>query len=303
MSGEGGLHVSESHLACGWPLRSHRGRFSWRSRRPDRAFTLLELLVVIAIIAVLLAVLLPALSGARGEGTKTKCLSNLHALGQALIIYSMDDARGYTSPVHPRAEYDWLYDGEYEYGGATGIGVMADPDFLAENRILNRYIYGTGPMTRFELYQCPTDEGVQPAPVDFEPFFFTPESVNKPTYYSAGTSYRLNNHIDFLGKTPYTEYFYGPYLRPSTRVPETSQTVILEETVAEAAKWNAPTYRTMGWHRKANTFNVAFVDGHSAAIRLAGQSDLSGHYPNYWVLRGESWRMDCYPEPPVKDLP
>ena len=144
------------------------------------AFTLLELLVVIAITAVLLAVLLPALSGARAEGTKAKCLSNLHALGQALITYSMDDVRGYTSPVHPRAEIEWFYDGEYEYGGSTGVGIMGDPDFRAENRILNRYIFGSGPMSRFELYQCPTDQGVQVAPVDFEPSFFLAATINKP---------------------------------------------------------------------------------------------------------------------------
>ena len=267
------------------------------------AFTLLELLVVIAIIALLMAVLLPALSGARNEGLKAKCLSNLHALGQALITYSIEDASGYTSPVHPKAETDWWFDGEYEYGGATGVGVMADPDFWAENRILNRYLYGSGSKMSFELYQCPTDAGVQPAPVNFEPFFLVPPAVNTSIFHSAGTSYRLNNHIDFLGQTPYTQYFYGPYMRPQTRVPEPSLTVILEETVTEVAKWNQPTYTTTGWHFKRNRFNVAFVDGHSSTIYLAGQRDMSAQYPNYWVLRGEGWRMDCYPEPPIEDKP
>jgi prepilin-type processing-associated H-X9-DG protein len=282
--------------------------FGPRNRTPQlaaepRGFPLLDLLVVVAIIAVLISVLLPALSGARREGTKAKCLSNLHALGQALITYSIDDASGYTSPIHPKAETEWWYDGEYEYGGGTGVGVMADPDFLAENRILNRYIFGSGAKYPLELYQCPTDKGVQPAPVDFEPFYFTAPAIGKPIWYSTGTSYRLNNQIDFLGQTPYTEYFYGPYMRPATRVPAPSQTVILEETVAEVAKWNSRTYITMGWHNKANSFNVAFVDGHSSVFYLQGQLDLSNQYPNYWVLRGDNWRMDCWPEKPIKDLP
>jgi len=85
-------------------------------------------------------------------------------------------------------------------------------------------------------------------------------------------------------------------------VPDPSQTVILEETVAEAAKWNAPTFPVMGWHRKANVFNVSFVDGHSSPIHLGGQTNLSGSYPGYWVLRGDGWRMDCYPDPPIRDL-
>ena len=123
-----------------------------------RAFTLLELLVVIAIITVLLGVLLPALSSARSEGTKAKCLSNLHALGQALFTYSLDDASGYTSPIHPQAETHWLYDGEYEYGGKTGIGVYGHKDFIAENRILNNYLDGGGGNVPFELFEGPTAE-------------------------------------------------------------------------------------------------------------------------------------------------
>lgn len=268
-----------------------------------RGFTLLELLVVIAIIAVLISILLPVLSNARAEGQKTKCLTNLRSLGQALATYSIDDASGYTAPVHPRAEYDWYFDGEYEYGGRTGLGVFADPDFREENRILNRYIFGFANNVPKELYECPTDQGVKNAPVNFENFFITGEGRDKPVSEGTGTSYRLNNHIDFLGRTPYTQYFYGPYLRPRTRVPNTSETVLLEETVAEVAKWNAPDYVTNGWHRKVNKFNVTFVDGHASVIHLAGQSDLSGTYPDYWVLRGDGWRMDCWPEPPVLDKP
>ncbi|MCB9852977.1 MAG: prepilin-type N-terminal cleavage/methylation domain-containing protein [Phycisphaerales bacterium] len=266
-----------------------------------RGFTLLELLVVIAIIALLISILLPVLANARAEGQKAKCLSNLRALGQALATYSIDDSSGYTAPVHPRAEHDWLYDGEYEYGGRTGLGVFGNPDFHEENRILNRYIFGFSNKVPKQLFECPTDQGIEDAPVDFEHFFITGEGKGKPVWEGTGTSYRLNNHIDFLGQTPYTQYFYGPYLRPRTRVPSTSDTVLLEETVAEVAKWNAPTYSTNGWHRKSNKFNVTFVDGHASVINLAGQSNLSGDYPNYWVLRGDGWRMDCWPEPPIKD--
>jgi prepilin-type N-terminal cleavage/methylation domain-containing protein len=272
-----------------------------------RAFTLIELLVVIAIIAVLLSVLLPALASARAQGTKAKCLANLHALGKAFAIYSMDDERGFTSPVHPAAETDWIWDGEYEYGGKTGLGVFGHEDFWADNRVLNRYMFGSGGSTPFELFQCPTDTGIQPAPVDFEDFFFDPVARSKQVHESTGTSYRLNNHIDFLGTSglpgEFSQYFYGPYLRPRSRVPEPSKTVILEETVAEVSKWNEPTYRTMGWHRKVNVFMVSFIDGHASSIYLAGQNYPADDYPDYWVLRGEGWRMDCYPEPRVYDKP
>ena len=53
-------------------------------------FTLMELLVVIAIIAVLISFLLPALSQARRESNKAKCLAALRDLGQAFNIYATE---------------------------------------------------------------------------------------------------------------------------------------------------------------------------------------------------------------------
>ena len=53
----------------------------------SRAFTLVELLVVLAVIAILASLLLPALSKAKEAGRGTACLSNLHQIGLALQIY------------------------------------------------------------------------------------------------------------------------------------------------------------------------------------------------------------------------
>jgi prepilin-type N-terminal cleavage/methylation domain-containing protein/prepilin-type processing-associated H-X9-DG protein len=65
--------------------------------KAKRAFTLLELLVVIAIIVILAALLLPALSRAKGAARRVSCASNLHQLGVALRLY-VDDFRKY--PVY-----------------------------------------------------------------------------------------------------------------------------------------------------------------------------------------------------------
>ena len=56
-----------------------------------RAFTLVELLVVIGIIALLIGILLPVLSQARKAGRATVCLSNLRQVHAAFVLYGNDN--------------------------------------------------------------------------------------------------------------------------------------------------------------------------------------------------------------------
>lgn len=59
-------------------------------RQSSRAFTLIELLTVLAIIALLLALLLPALAAAKERGRRVACMSNLRQIFSHLGAYGAD---------------------------------------------------------------------------------------------------------------------------------------------------------------------------------------------------------------------
>jgi prepilin-type processing-associated H-X9-DG protein len=69
-------------------------------RNASRAFTLLELLVVISIIFILAALLLPSLSRTKQKAQQINCVSNLHQLGVALQNFVTDN-HAYPSYMGP----------------------------------------------------------------------------------------------------------------------------------------------------------------------------------------------------------
>jgi prepilin-type N-terminal cleavage/methylation domain-containing protein/prepilin-type processing-associated H-X9-DG protein len=67
-----------------------------RNRRASAgAFSLIELLVVLAVIVILAGLLLPALARSKAAGQSAKCLSNLRQMAIAAHIYVSDNADSY----------------------------------------------------------------------------------------------------------------------------------------------------------------------------------------------------------------
>ncbi len=78
------------------------------NRRRARAFTLIEVLVVVSIIAVLAGLLLTSLSSITKSGDDTKCVSNLRQVAMAVNAYASDNDDTLPGPL-TRGQYPFFH--------------------------------------------------------------------------------------------------------------------------------------------------------------------------------------------------
>ncbi len=323
-------------------------RFGCGARK--RAVTLMEATVGVASVTVLMAMLVPAMGEARRQGKQVHCLGNMRQIGEASAIYAAADANEFLVPAHPLVEVASRSLGTYAWGGKSGAGSPAageDPTSsqwgtLAgagpATRPLNQVIYGSvfpdhrdNPGTfgvnwiddtqlDLDVYRCPGDYG-------YTGYHYSSWRDSKLTSYDHyGNSYAANTSWIGVSGGGCRLESNSPFLRPASRVPVPSRTIMyLENSGNFAPRRNygidgcaslsgsntGSTTPIHGWHGRDFEFNTTFVDGHAATIVIDGHLHPQPHlgrYPNqndwsYWhcvIMRGPDWQIDTLPASPVR---
>jgi prepilin-type N-terminal cleavage/methylation domain-containing protein/prepilin-type processing-associated H-X9-DG protein len=250
--------MARSRLRSGWS--------------PRRAFTLIELLIVVAIIGILLALLMPAVQKMRESAHRTKCQNNLKQLALACHSYHDiflsfppgnrnrgGDKGSWMFATLPYAEQDNLYKqvtalrtaggGDYESPGWTmELAVMAgllphklpysrcpSDDGEPENPRYSNYIGSSGPQCNFG--NCGYDPfqrycNGQDAPL------VPPPLITYPGYdpsMSWGDTTDASLIRGMFGRGPARDN--GPAIRLGQVLDGTSTTILLGETLPEQCEF------------------------------------------------------------------
>lgn len=208
-----------------------RGRRSITPDDPDfRAFSLMELLVVVAIVGVLAALLLPTLGNGKAQARRVQCVSQLGQWGKALHLYASenDDAtprRG--QGVRPLTRLDRPEDWFNALPGELGIQGFGDHIRSA----------GTNQNSPPAMYVCPD---AKPAP---QRHFLT---------------YAMNMYLSPSSL---------PAPHQLSKIPTSSQVVFMTDGgIGYSSAFPAVAeYSPQARHR--GSANLAFVDGHVAGFK------------------------------------
>jgi prepilin-type N-terminal cleavage/methylation domain-containing protein/prepilin-type processing-associated H-X9-DG protein len=186
----------------------------------SRAFTLVELLVVIGIIAILVGLLLPALNRARDSANTVKCASNLRTIGQGLAQY-LDDYNGF---------YPVAYDYNRTQANVLNIpaGIEQPPWATSGYVHWSSFIYGHKDLGMnypnvyestfgWEAFQCPSiDQGGLPPDEPSAQMIETGQNYDPangsnpllPDYQAPRMAYTANEAV--MGRNKFVPGFGNP---------------------------------------------------------------------------------------------
>jgi prepilin-type N-terminal cleavage/methylation domain-containing protein len=142
------------------------------------AFTILEILTVLAIMAVLSALLLPAFLTVRGNARATSCRSNLHQIAVATTLYTQDSDGLYPFGID---QHDRFIEGAWNSEPAFKALIPKLP-FVKD--LLQPYLKSK------QVFVCPADTGYDIDDINLAPI------AGRPTGAAAfGSSYVYNTGL------------------------------------------------------------------------------------------------------------
>ncbi len=204
-----------------------------------RAFTLVELLVVIAILAILAALLLPALSRAKGAAKRTVCINNVRQINMAVHAYADDHADAFRAMTN------------------------REPLYVSYKESIQDYLLRDGGKTKASLFICPADDFDCDDPAIKELFsFWEPPPSGKCFHRQQTTHY---SSYAFNGDAPNSDTTRAAH-KAFSSVREPSR-LVLECELSGA--FGLSTHDRKQPYQFNNALNVmSFVDGHVSYIRI-----------------------------------
>ncbi|CAN5776027.1 hypothetical protein BH09VER1_BH09VER1_17150 [soil metagenome] len=195
-----------------------------RLRRNNAAFTLTELLVVVAIIGLLFALLLSSVNGVKERARTTQCMGRMKNVATMFNVYA--------------SENDDMYP-QYVY--SSGAPRITNPyDFL-------RPYMGTDDQ---KVWHCPSDPGT--GPNNQPPGNTMTRSYSINGYIGVGYTFLHRSGINNPSKTILVAENWSGHL-------PTTINGAVTDTVYDAHGWGGS---AAVLHEKKNMGNFAFVDGH-----------------------------------------
>ncbi len=243
-------------------------RPSSRRRQTDArergAFTLVELLVVIAVIGILSALLLPALARAQSKGQSIACLNNLRQLALATQLYT-DDSQGRLPYNLGAADTK----NSVRYGGFRNWANNVMSWELDEDNTNTMWLAkgGLGPYLsgKTEVFGCPADRAVS-------------ESQRAAGWTRRVRSYSMNAMVGNAGSFSYEGYNsnnpkYTQFFKDSEISVPARIFVFVDEHPDSINDgyflnrlWQREWFDLPGsWHNEAA--NLTFADGHAESHR------------------------------------
>ena len=166
---------------------------SIHSSRSDRAFTLTDLLVVIATLAVLAIVTFPALAGIQNKGGRLECANNLRQIGMESMVYAGENGGwlpictlgGANGNGTSRNHLGGTHYTAYVYIGTLNTQITTnEPPVQGESYQNLGYLYQDGQAGNGNIFYCPDTWGTLAGANNYSPLLTTDSSgVIRSSYF------------------------------------------------------------------------------------------------------------------------